>query len=131
MGIPFSAPEGRSTPAWWTPLDTRSLDLITRARFRGLDETFIYLCRERATEDLGKLLFKEKIPHMFTVGSFLNRYALGPPNSKFSCVARARGISIEPEFRTSVMKVPSRRTHDHSLAAPETPRNDAACKIVG
>ena len=34
MGIPFTAPEGRGTPVWWTPLDTRSLDLITRARFR-------------------------------------------------------------------------------------------------
>src|SRR5271165_1288046 len=34
LGIPFTAPEGRGTPAWWTPLDTRSLDLITRARFR-------------------------------------------------------------------------------------------------
>ena len=34
IGIPFTAPEGRGTPVWWTPLDTRSLDLITRARFR-------------------------------------------------------------------------------------------------
>src|SRR5271165_3208675 len=34
LGIPFTAPEGRGTPVWWTPLDTRSLDLITRARFR-------------------------------------------------------------------------------------------------
>src|SRR5271157_96387 len=25
LGIPFTAPEGRGTPAWWTPLDTRSL----------------------------------------------------------------------------------------------------------
>ena len=34
MGIPFTAPEGRGMPVWWIPLDTRSLDLITRARFR-------------------------------------------------------------------------------------------------
>src|SRR5271166_1886058 len=34
IGIPFTAPEGRGTPVWWRPLDTRSLDLITRARFR-------------------------------------------------------------------------------------------------
>ena len=34
IAVPFTAPEGRGTPAWWTPLDTRSLDLITRARFR-------------------------------------------------------------------------------------------------
>src|SRR5271166_3151657 len=34
MGIPFTAPEGSGTPVWWRPLDTRSLDLITRARFR-------------------------------------------------------------------------------------------------
>ncbi len=34
LGIPFAAPEGRGTPVWWTPLDTPSLDLITRARFR-------------------------------------------------------------------------------------------------
>jgi hypothetical protein len=34
MGIPFTAPEGPGTLIGWTPLDTRSLELITRARFR-------------------------------------------------------------------------------------------------
>src|SRR5271166_2941093 len=34
MGIPFTAPWGSGTLVVWTPLDTPSLDLITRARFR-------------------------------------------------------------------------------------------------
>jgi hypothetical protein len=62
---------------------------IVRGHGRGLDETFIYLC-ERATEDLGKLLFKEKIAHMFTIGSFLN----GMP-----WVLQIRNFPVLPEFR--------------------------------
>src|SRR5271166_2615842 len=34
MGIPFTAPWGSGTLVGWTPLDTPSLDWITRARFR-------------------------------------------------------------------------------------------------
>jgi len=97
---------------------------ILRGQDRGLNETFIYLC-ERATEDLGELLFKKKIFHMFTVGSFLN----GTPwvlQIRNFLVSRESGAGpIEPEFRTSVMKVPSSElmiTHWPPLRPPEVTR---------
>src|SRR5271165_4763156 len=34
MGIPFTAPEGRGTLVWWTPLDTRSLERPGVCRIR-------------------------------------------------------------------------------------------------
>jgi hypothetical protein len=79
---------------------------ILRGRVRGLDETFIYL-RERANEDLGKLLFKERIHHMFTVGSFLNGIPWVVQIRNFSTWSPTSGASaIEPQFQTCVQKIP-------------------------
>ncbi len=97
---------------------------ILRGQVRGLNETFIYLC-ERATEDLGELLSKKKVFHMFTVGSFLNGTPWVLQIRNFP-VSRGSGAGpIEPEFRTSVMKIPSSTliiTHWPPLRPPEMTR---------
>jgi hypothetical protein len=97
---------------------------ILRGQGRGLDETFIYL-RERATEDLGELLFKKKIAHMFTVGALLNGTPWVLQIRNFPVSRESRAGPIEPKFQTSVMKIPSSAliiTHWPPLRPPEMTR---------
>lgn len=42
-----------------------------RGENRTLDQSFI-LIRENSTRDLGQLLYKHSIPHMYSIGAFLN-----------------------------------------------------------
>jgi hypothetical protein len=78
---------------------------ILRGPARRLDETFIYL-RERATEDLGKLLSERRIAHMFTGAAFLDGVPWVLQIRNFPEWRSGAAPKIEPVFQTSVGKIP-------------------------
>jgi hypothetical protein len=67
---------------------------IVRGESLTLDETFT-LIRERATADLGELLQKMRLPHMFSIGAFLD----GAP-----WAIQIRNFEISPDLICSVRR---------------------------
>ncbi len=74
-----------------------------RGETRTVDQTLIQI-REHATRDLGPLLLKLKIKHMFNVGAFLGGVPWIVQIRNFQ-VSRAGEGPVEREFQTSARKV--------------------------
>jgi hypothetical protein len=78
---------------------------FSRGESRTVDETLIFI-RERATADLGKILQKQKVRHMFSIGAFLMGVPWIVQIRNFN-VAAERGVEpVDAEFHTIAQKIP-------------------------
>ncbi len=78
---------------------------FSRGESRTVDETLI-LIRERATTDLGKILHKETIRHMFSIGAFLMGVPWIVQIRNFKVSAEHGVEPVDAEFHTFAQKIP-------------------------
>lgn len=78
---------------------------FSRGESRTVDETLTLIC-ERATADLGEILHKQSLRHMFSIGAFL----MGVPwivQIRNFRVSAAHGVGpVDAEFHTAAKEVP-------------------------